>query len=202
MARERSEDARHSPFLCGGLLLAWPESLPATIAHSPFPLHSAWRTPYPQANTADSLAVYLLPATTHSSPLVWPNQAKMASTGVPVSSCCCPPDSWSGPLQCHRFTPVLFVILGSYIKTESKVTVGPTRCVIKMNNGRKLLSAMLIRRAVWNTCCILSVQQCTQRVHVGKFFCTVCVYTNIYIYIYTHTCDCVADRGAAAWEMR
>lgn len=54
--------------MCGGLLLAWPEShhyspQSSTRAVS---LLSAGMKPYPQANTADSLAVYFayLPVTT------------------------------------------------------------------------------------------------------------------------------------------
>lgn len=64
----------------------------------------------------------------------------MASTGVPASISI-HPLSVSFEFNRHtvmsRFTPVLAVIVGSEIKTESKVTLGPMWCVIKNENGAK-----------------------------------------------------------------
>lgn len=70
LERRRGKDLEKtgSFFLCGGSLLAWPKShrYPPQSSTRAVSLLSAGMKPYPQANTADSLAVYFayLPVTT------------------------------------------------------------------------------------------------------------------------------------------
>lgn len=184
------------PLFCGSLLLAWTE--PHRYLHSRSLAAPLGRDG--NISTGEYCWLICCLFTSQSPPtivLIWPNWAKMASTGVPASSCHCPL-TVSFQFNRHAVMSQIHPCPRCHFRCLNKNRIQSdcwSHMVCEKNEkGRKwrfAMSAVKCWSMVTKTCCTLLVEQHTKPVHAGNSF-VHCV--HIYIYIFVFICIYVRMR--------